>query len=222
MELLSALPAAPFTSVVAGVGAVLMLLAMGLLSRPTTPTASEPKSPTNLCLKCLDEGHDPLSTLEFIADWGPPATKREFQGYVKRLKQGRPLEEILDDLRKARPTAETEFMITCLDSKARTGTFSAVSSEIVRMAGKQRDQTQTDMDFIIGGSRRWVGGLVWLGVLGGAILLIALPVYSHALLETPIGRGVMLISLGLETAGLIVARLLLSLPNRLEGNLNDP
>lgn len=222
MELLSAIPAIPFASVIAGLGVFLMLLALGLLNGTPSTSSTDPQSPVNLCLKCLDEGLDPLATLEFIADWGPAASKREFQEYVKRLKQGRQLDEILDEFRKRRPTGESELIAACLTSKAQTGVFSAVSSEIVRQAAKQRQQTQSDIDFIIGGSRRWVIGLVWTGILGGAMVLVALPVYTNALLHTPIGRCVMVISVVLEAVGLIAAGRLLSLPNRLERNLSEP
>jgi Flp pilus assembly protein TadB len=222
MELFCALPAIPFTTLVAGLGVGLLLLAVGLLNRPLASSAADPQSPMNLCLKCLNEGHDPTSTLEFIADWGPTATKSEFQGYVQRLKQGRPLDEVLDALRRSRPTVETEFMIACLTSKAQTGLFSAVSGEIVRQTAKQREQTRADMEFLIGGARRWVIGLAWIGILGGAMILIALPVYSDALLQTPTGRYLMVLAVVLEAVGLIVAGRLLSLPNRLEHHLNEP
>lgn len=223
MELLGALPVAiTFTHIVCGAAALLMLLAFGLFVGRPSATSKDPKSTTHLCLKHLDEGHDVLATLEFVAERGTSATKREFQGYVKRLRQGRSLEEILDSLRKAHPTSDTEMLIACLTSKEQTSKFSAVSSEIVRQAVQQREQAQADLNFIVGSSRRWVIGLVWIGVLGGAMLLIALPMYSDTLLNNAVGRAILVIALCLEAIGLIVAGRLLSLSRRLDRNLNEP
>jgi Flp pilus assembly protein TadB len=223
MELLGAMPVAiTFTHVVCGAAALLMLLAFGLFVGRPSATSKDPNSMTNLCVKYLDQGHDVVATLEFVADRGPSARKREFQGYVKRLRQGRSLEEILDSLRKSHPTSDTEMLIACLASKAQTEQFSAVSSEIVRHAVQQREQSQADLNFIVGSSRRWVIGLVWIGVLGGAMLLIALPAYSDALLNTPAGRPILVIALCLEAVGLIVSGRLLNLARRLDRNLNEP
>lgn len=223
MELLGALPVAiTFTQAVSGTAALMLLLAFGLLGRRVGTTSKDPKSITNLCLKALDEGQDVVAVLEFVASRGSSSTKREFQGYVKRLRQGRSLEEILDSLRKVHPTSDTEMLIACLASKEQTGRFSAVSSEIVRQATKQREQAQSDLNYIVGSSRRWVIGLVWVGVLGGAMLLIALPAYSDALLNAPAGRPILMTALCLEAAGLFVASRLLSLSRRLDRYLNEP
>lgn len=222
MNLLNVIPIDPFTSVVAGAAILMMILAIMLLWRSTSTSAADPNSPTNLCLKCLDEGRDAISSLEFVADWGPKANKREFHGYVKSLKQGRPLDEVLDHLRVTHRTAETELLIACLTSKVQTGQFSAVSSEIVRQAAVQRESALTDLNFIIGGSRWWVIGLSWVGILGGAMLVIAIPIYSQAMLKTPIGRLIMVIILVLEAIGLFMGGRLLSLPARLEREINEP
>lgn len=222
MELFSAIPADPFLISIAIIAAVLMLLAIGLLRRTSVTSGSDPQSPTYLCLKCLDEGHEPVSAFEFVADWGPKANKREFQDYAKRLKQGRPLDEVLDQLRMARPSVETELLIACLTSRAQTNRFSAVSSEIVRQAVVQREQALSDMNFLIGGSRRWVIGLVWVGVLGGAMLLVAIPLYTNILLHSGLGRVLISIVLALETVGLLLAGRMFSLHTRLEKNLSEP
>ena len=68
----------------------------------STPAAADLEhSPLRVCLKFLQEGHEPAAAIEFVAEWGQRDVKQAFQGYVKQLNQGRPVATILEEIAEA-------------------------------------------------------------------------------------------------------------------------
>ena len=198
-----------------------MLLAAGIKTPSPAPLPGRP-SPLRVCLKFLEEGHDPAAALEFVAEWGQGDVKRQFEAYVKLLKQGRPLELILEEIALAYPSPETELMIAGIESRLSTGRFPDVSPDILADAVALEARAREDMGVVIGSARRWTLGLVWAGILGGTMLIIAFPQYSHAFLESRVGRVVFGVAIALEVVGLLWAGMLLRLQSRIERDLIEP
>jgi Flp pilus assembly protein TadB len=198
-----------------------VLLAAGV-SNPTSVPAPSRQSPLRVCLKYLEEGHDPATALEFVAEWGQGDVKRQFQAYVKLLQQGRPLELILEEIALAYPSPETELLIASIESRLATGNFPDVTPAILADAESLEMRAREDMQIVIGSARRWTLGLVWSGILGGAMLIIAFPQYSHAFLESRVGRVVFGVAIALEVIGLLWAGMLLRLQSRIERELTQP
>ena len=196
-----------------------MLLVIG----PSKPTVTLPEpsrvSPLRVCLKFLQEGHEPAAALEFVAEWGKGEIKAQFETYVKLLKQGRPLEVILEEIALAYPGPDTELLIASIEARIATGTFPEITPLILSDEDALETRAREDMEIVIGSSRRWTLGLVWAGILGGAMLMIALPQYSHAFLDSRVGRVVFGAAIGLEIVGLLWAGILLRLQTRIERDL---
>lgn len=198
-----------------------MLLAAGVAKPPSVPVPDR-QSPLRVCLKFLEEGHDPAAALEFVAEWGRGEVKRQFESYVKLLKQGRPLELVLEEIAMAYPSPETELLIASIESRLVTGNFPEQTPDILAEAESLETRAREDMDIVIGSARRWTLGLVWGGILGGTMLIIAFPQYSHAFLESRVGRVVFGVAIALEVVGLLWAGMLLRLQSRIERDLTEP
>lgn len=198
-----------------------MLLAIGTQNPAPTPPEPGGQSPLRVCLKFLQEGHDPVAALEFVAEWGQGEIKPQFEGYVRLLKQGRPLEVILEEIALAHPSPETELLLAGIEARLATGTFPEITSEVLTAAEALESGTRQDMQVVIGAARLWTLGLVWTGILGGAMLIIALPQYSQAFLESRVGRVVFGTAIALEIVGLLWAGMLLRLQSRIERDLTQ-
>lgn len=199
-----------------------MLLASGLPKPSDTLPAPGRQSPLRVCLKFMQEGHEPAAALEFVAEWGKGEIKAQFEAYVKLLKQGRPLAMILEEIALAYPGPDTELLIASLEARIATGTFPEITPLILADADALETRSREDMEIVVGSSRRWTLGLVWVAILGGAMLLIALPQYSHAFLESRVGRVVFGAAIGLELVGLLWAGILLRMQTRIERDLTQP
>ncbi|MES2789161.1 MAG: hypothetical protein V4719_06030 [Planctomycetota bacterium] len=199
-----------------------MLLAAGVSTPSSALSASGLQSPLRVCLKFLQEGHDPVAALEFVAEWGQGDVKRQFGTYVKLLKQGRPLDVILDEIALAYPSPETELLIAAIDARLASGKFPEITPEVMNAAEALETRARQDMAIVIGASRRWVLGLVWIGILGGAMLVIALPQYSSSLLHSGVGRVVLGSAIALEIVGLLWAGALSRMQVRIERELTQP
>ena len=199
-----------------------MLLAIAS-SKPSSglPTPGV-QSPLRVCLKFLQEGHAPVAALELVAEWGQGDVKLQFEGYVKQLKQGRPLEKVLEEIALADPSPATELLIASIEARSLTGHFPELAPVVLAESEKLEDRTRRDMEVVIGSARRWTWGLVWTGILGGAMLIIALPQYSHAFLESRVGRVVCGVAITLEIVGVLWAGMLLRLQTRIERDLTQP
>lgn len=189
---------------------------------PPADSLHKGSSPLRVCLKFLEEGHDPATALEFVSEWGSAETKRRFQEYVKALQQGRPLAVILEDIAVAYPSPESELLIAAIEARLQTGNFPVRALDIVRTAEELERQVRADMELVIGPGRRWTLGLVWSGILGGAMLIIALPLYSQAFLGSRAGRVVFGVAIALEIVGLLWAGMLLRLQSRIDRELTRP
>ena len=189
-------------------------------SKSSTAPAPGRQSPLRVCLKYLEEGHDPVAALEFVAEWGQGDIKRQFENYVRLLKQGRPVELILEEIALAYPSSETELLIASIESRLSSGNFPELAPIVMTEAESLETRAREDMDVVIGSDRRWTLGLVWAGILGGAMLMIALPQYSHAFLESRVGRVVFGVAIALEVIGLLWAGTLLRLQTRIEKELS--
>lgn len=198
-----------------------MFLIVGTADPSSSSLAGREPSPLRLCLKFLQEGHDPASALEFVAEWGTGDIKRDFQAYVRLMKQGRSIEVILDDIAAAYPSPETELLAAAIETRLQTGQFPDLISEVLTQAETLESRLRDDMEVVIGPGRRWTMGLVWAGILGGAMLVIALPQYS-ALLDSRVGRVVFGAAIALEIIGLLWAGTLLRMQARLERELGKP
>ena len=198
-----------------------MLLVAGVAKPSSVPVPGR-QSPLRVCLKFLEEGHHPAAALEFVAEWGQGEVKRQFESYVKLLKQGRPLELILEEIAMAYPSPETELLIASIESRLVTGNFPELTPDILAEAESLETRARADMDIVIGSARRWTLGLVWAGILGGTMLIIAFPQYSHAFLESRVGRVVFGVAIALEVVGLLWAGMLLCLQSRIERDLTEP
>jgi Flp pilus assembly protein TadB len=192
---------------------------LGISNQSRAAAADVAPSPLRVCLKFLQEGHDPSAALEFVADWGEGSVKHTFQEYAKRLKQGRPLDTILEDIAEAYPSPETELLLAMIQSRLQTGVFPAIAPEIMTEAEGLESHLREDMEVLVGPGRRWTLGLVWAGILGGAVLLIALPQYSNTLLVSPVGRIVFCAAIILDVVGFMWAAALLHLQTRIEAEL---
>ncbi len=190
-------------------------------SSPTQPEANK-QSPLRVYFKFLQEGHDPIAAMEFVAEWGQGEIKPQFEGYVKLLKQGRPLEVILEEIALAHPSPETELLIAGIEAGLATGSFPEITSDVLTDAEALQSRARDDMRVVIGSARLWTLGLVWTGILGGAMLIIALPQYSQAFLESRVGRVVFGVAIALEIVGLLWAGLLLRMQGRIERDLTQP
>ncbi len=199
-----------------------MFLATGLTKPSSVPPAPGRQSPLHVCLKYLREGHDPVAALEFVAEWGHGDIKPQFESYVKLLKQGRPLEVILEDIAAAYPSPETELLIASIEARLSSGNFPEITPDVLNDAEVLETRTRHDMHLVIGAARLWTLGLVWTGILGGAMLVIALPQYSTALLQTRVGRVLFGIAITMEIVGLLWAGILLRLQSRIERDLSRP
>ena len=177
------------------------------------------QSPLRVCLKFLQEGHDPAAALEFVAEWGHGEFKPAFQAYARQLQQGRSLPEILEDIADTYPSPETELILASLQARIRTGVFPPSAPQIIDEAAAMEHQIREDMEFLVGPARRWTLGLVWVGILLGAVLLIAIPQYSNALLGSPVGRAVFCAAVALQTIGFMWAAALFRLQSEIECEL---
>lgn len=190
--------------------------------KPSSPSVAHTgPSPLRLCLKFLQEGHDPVSALEFVAEWGTGDIKRDFQAYVRLMKEGRSIESILEDIAAAHPSPETELLVAAIGARLQTGQFPDLIPEVLAQAETLETRLRDDMAVVIGPGRRWTLGLVWVAILGGAMLVIALPQYS-ALLESRVGRIVFGAAIALEIVGLLWAGALLRMQARIERELRKP
>ena len=179
------------------------------------------ESPLRLCLKYLQEGHDPAAAVEFVSEWGTGDIKRQFQEYAKALQQGRPLALVLEDIAAAFPSPETELLISAMEARLQTGNFPTITPNLLLAAEALETRVRADIELVIGPGRRWTLGLVWSGILGGAMLIIALPQYSQAFLESKIGRVVFGVAIALEIVGLLWAGMLLRLQSRIDHDLTQ-
>lgn len=191
---------------------------MGGAKQTPTTTAVEP-SPLRVCLKFLQEGHEPAAAIEFVADWGQGDVKQAFQSYARQLNQGRPLTTILEDIAEAFPSPETELLVAAIQARVQTGVFPSSALDIMTEAEGLETRVREDMEILIGPGRRWTLGLVWAGILGGAMLMIALPQYSNTLLVSPVGRFVFGTAIVLELLGFLWAASLLQLQTGIEDEL---
>lgn len=182
-----------------------------MVSNRTTPVVETEQSPLRVCLKFLQEGHEPAAALEFVGDWGQGEIKQAFKQYARLLNQGRPLTVILEDIAEAYPSPETELLMASIQTRLQTGVFPASTHEVMTEAEGVERQVRDDMEFLVGPGHRWTLGLVWAGILGGAMLLIALPQYSNALLGSAVGRAVFCVAVVLEIVGFLWASALLRL-----------
>ena len=192
---------------------------MGVSKSSRLGNQAIPPSPLRVCLKFLQEGHDPNSALEFVADWGQGPIKNSFQEYARQLKQGRPLTTILDEIAEAYPSPETELMLASIQARLQTGVFPSIAPDILADSAGLESQVREDMEVLLGSGRRWVMGLTWSVILGGAMLMIALPQYSNTLLGSPVGRVVFGTAIVLELIGFVWAAGLLKLQTDLEAEL---
>lgn len=190
-------------------------------SKPIPAATEVEPSPLRVCLKFLQEGHEPAAAIEFVADWGQGDVKQAFQAYVKQLNQGRPLATILEDIAEAYRSPETELLVAAIQSRLQTGVFPAIAPDIMTEAAGMETAVREDMEVLVGPGRRWTLGLVWAGILGGAMLLIALPQYSNTLLVSPVGRVVFLTAVILEVIGFLWAASLLRLQTGIETELKQ-
>lgn len=188
-------------------------------SKEKSPATEVEPSPLRVCLKFLQEGHEPAAAIEFVADWGQGDVKQAFQSYARQLNQGRPLATILEDIAEAFPSPETELLVSAVQARLQTGVFPAIALDIMSEAEGLETQVREDMELLIGPGRRWTLGLVWAGILGGAMLLIALPQYSNTLLVSPVGRFVFGTAIVLEIFGFLWAASLLQLQTGIEKEL---
>ncbi len=189
-------------------------------SKPTRAAGADAvRSPLRVCLQFLQEGHDPATALEFVADWGQGTVKHAFREYAKQLKLGRPLATILEDIAEAYPSPETELLLATMQARMQTGTFPAVASEILAEAEELETRVRDDMEVLVGPGRRWTLGLVWAGIIGAGILLMALPQYSNTLLGSPVGRVVFCAAILLDVVGFMWAAALLKLQTGIEAEL---
>lgn len=177
---------------------------------------SKTSSPLRYCLKSLEEGLEPGDSLEFVADWGPEHVKSVFRDYVKLLKQGRPLTEILEQIRLDFPSVETELFIASMEARLETGRYPAIAHHLADDLVSQQEQAILDINLVVGSARRWTVGLIWAGILGGAFLLVCVPRYSQSLLSTPCGRTILGIAATLEVVGLFWTGALWGRQNLLE------
>lgn len=190
-------------------------------SKPIPAGTEVEQSPLRVCLKFLQEGHEPAAAIEFVADWGQGAVKQAFQAYVKQLNQGRPLATVLEDIAEAYPSPETELLVAAIQARLQTGVFPAIAPDIMSEAAGMETRIREDMEVLVGPGRRWTLGLVWAGILGGAMLLIALPQYSNTLLVSPVGRVVFLTAVVLEVIGFLWAASLMRLQTGIETELKQ-
>lgn len=191
---------------------------MGGSQQKLAPTEVE-QSPLRVCLKFLQEGHEPAAAIEFVADWGQGDVKQAFQAYARQLNQGRPLATILEEIADAFPSPETELLVAAIQARLQTGVFPAIALDIMTEAEGLETHVREDMEVLIGPGRRWALGLVWTGILGGAMLIIALPQYSNTLLVSPVGRVVFGTAIVLEIFGFLWAASLLQLQTGIESEL---
>lgn len=191
---------------------------MGGSQQKLAPTEIE-QSPLRVCLKFLQEGHEPAAAIEFVADWGQGDVKQAFQAYARQLNQGRPLATILEEIADAFPSPETELLVAAIQARLQTGVFPAIALDIMTEAEGLETHVREDMEVLIGPGRRWALGLVWTGILGGAMLIIALPQYSNTLLVSPVGRVVFGTAIVLEIFGFLWAASLLQLQTGIESEL---
>lgn len=188
------------------------------VSNSSRPVDAE-QSPLRVCLKFLEEGHDPTTALEFVADWGQGPVKKAFREYAAQVKAGRPLPMILEDIADAYPSPTTELLTAIIQARLQTGTFPVNAPEILVEAEALEASVREDMEVLVGPGRRWTLGLVWAGIIGGGVLLAALPQYSSALLGSPVGRIVFCSAILLEVAGFMWAAALLKLQTGIESEL---
>lgn len=191
---------------------------MGGSQQKLAPTEVE-QSPLRVCLKFLQEGHEPAAAIEFVADWGQGDVKKAFQAYARQLNQGRPLATILEEIADAFPSPETELLVAAIQARLQTGVFPAIALDIMTEAEGLETHVREDMEVLIGPGRRWALGLVWTGILGGAMLIIALPQYSNTLLVSPVGRVVFGTAIVLEIFGFLWAASLLQLQTGIKSEL---
>ena len=108
-----------------------------------------------------------------------------------------------------------------MEARLQTGNFPTITPNLLLAAEALETRVRADIELVIGPGRRWTLGLVWSGILGGAMLIIALPQYSQAFLESKIGRVVFGVAIALEIVGLLWAGMLLRLQSRIDHDLTQ-
>lgn len=186
-----------------------VMRALRVVSPPSLLTGWE------LALKCLMEGNTPVASLEFVAEWGTSPAKEAFRESVLQLRNGANLADALQQLAALEFQPRIELIRTTLLMSEKSPEVVTGTCRLIATRTEQGQQCQTDTEAIIAGARQWVLVLVVGGLLLAAMLIIALPQYSSALLQTSAGRGLLGVMLGLELAGILWSGLLLRIQQRL-------
>lgn len=147
--------------------------------------------------------------LVLVIDELDDPARTEFMRVLGQANIGQSVHDALDGLAKRMPSDECAMMVRAIRVQSQTGGNLAKVLEHLAHTIKERRRVHRKMRALTAEGRMSAWVIALLPVVVGGMIMLLNPMMGHALLQTGIGHGVMLIVCILELAGVALLRRML-------------